>query len=100
VLVPVTSVNSQFSIPEHAAVHLSLVHRLRCFYALALQNQNRTAVQSLVHGQFIALLDDVLDSGETAKRAVKAIRAAGGKVTVFASVTHSRDFVPEKLSNF
>jgi predicted amidophosphoribosyltransferase len=93
-IVPVQSLTSAYSIPQAFVNKMMVWHGTK--FKLALYDSNHKAQD--VHGQRIALVDDVLDSGTTARKCLKAITAAGGRVVLLASVAHSADFDSSKIS--
>lgn len=91
-IVSVNTRDSHYNIP--ARIARAVADKLKIRYIDALYEQNAKARDS-VRGLNIVVLDDVIYTGATMQRAVKACQRAGAKSVRFFAIAHSKQFKNE-----
>ena len=89
-IVPVQTRDSSFGLPQKLAYAIADKMNLTCLRALS--NQNTIAHKSL-YGKKILIIDDVIYTGRTMKKAIKACEQAHAKYIQFFAIAHSKRFI-------
>ncbi len=89
-IVPINTRDSHFNIPFRIAEKAAKKLNLKCIDALYKENTQARGIRGLN----VILLDDVIYTGTTMRKAVKACKKAGAKSVRFFAICHSKSFTP------